>query len=117
MGLQNSLTPVEMAKIILTFHSMRVTDKELTTALHDNILLSLQNHSNLISDEDLLEVFEAMCACRCGTREMHKTIEYILSFRLLRIAENRDILKRFYDVGNKSGLITPATLQSIGELL
>lgn len=106
-----------MSKIILAYSAMRVTDKELVSALHDNILLSLQNHSNLISDEDLLEVFEAMCASRCGSREMHKTIEYIISFRLLRIAENRDMLKRFYDVGNKSGLITPATLQSIGELL
>jgi hypothetical protein len=106
-----------MGKIILTFQALRVVDKELVSALHDNILLSLQNHSNLISDDDLLEVFEAMCTSRCGSREMHKTIEYIVSFRLLRIAENRDLLKRFYEVGNKSGLITPATLQSIGELL
>jgi hypothetical protein len=106
-----------MSKIILALHQIRFADKELVTALHDNILLSLQNHTNLISDEDLLEVFEAICASRCGSREMHKTIEYILSFRLLRIAENRDMLSRLHDVGNKSGLISPATLQSIRELL
>lgn len=96
---------------------MRINDKEVATALHDNILLSLQNHSNLISDEDLLEIFKAMCISRCGTREMHKTIEYILSFRLERLSENRELLDQFYEIGNKSGLITPATLQSISQLL
>lgn len=106
-----------MAKIISAFHLMRITDKEVVTALHDNILLSLQNHSNLISDDDLFEIFKAMCVSRCGSREMHKTIEYILSFRLQRISENKELLEKFFEIGNKSGLISPATLQSIGQVL
>lgn len=106
-----------MAKLILAYHHLKVNDKAVVSALHDNILLCLQNHSNLISDEDLFEIFKAMCVSRSGSREMHKTIEYILSFRVKRIAENKEMIQNFFDIGNKSGLISPATLQSIRLLI
>jgi hypothetical protein len=104
-----------MAKLIRSYHLLHIQDKEVSTMLHNNLLLSLQNHSIHISNDDLYEIFLTMNITRTGSREMYKTLEYILNIRLPKIAEDAPLIKKFFAVVNKSGLVAQSTLMQMAK--
>ena len=85
--------------------------------LHDNLLLSIQYHSDQVNNEDLYEILLTMNISRSGSREMYKTLEYILCLRLKKIAEDVDLFKKIYEMLTKSGLVSQDTLILMGKFI
>jgi len=115
LGHRNDYVPVEMAKLLRAYHVMEVGDKEIEAMLHDNLLQCVQKHSSLISNEDLFEIFLTFVITRSGTRELYKTLEYLINFRLPKIGQDSELALKFYDAANKSGLVSSETLLDMAK--
>ena len=91
-----------------------VKDDTFYQEMETYILANLQKNSDKISDENLLEILLTFCMTRRGSRELHKTIEYIVNIRVERIGkENAELLGKFYVLYTNSGLVSPDTLRKI----
>lgn len=106
-----------MSKLLRSLHIMNYVDKEIHEVLHSNILQSLQHHSVHIDNNDLYDIFLTMNITRSGSREMYKTLEYIINIRLVSIGEDNDLLNKFFATANKSGLLSQETILRIANLL
>lgn len=107
--------PVEMAKLLRAYHLLEAGDAEIEAMLHDNLLQSIQNHSSYISNEDLYEIFLTFVITRGGSRELYKTMEYLLNFRLAKIGEDKELVSKFFAAASKSGLVSSATLLDMAK--
>lgn len=104
---------MEMSKILRAHHTIQVEDKELSGVFLNHILVSLQQYSHLLDQEDFYEVFFSLHKTRQGSREMYRTLDYILSLRLPEIIKDTQLTRRFYAVAGTSGLTDPELLKHL----
>lgn len=107
------LTPVEMAKILRAEHTLKIEDKEIASVLLNHILVSLQEYSHLLSNEDFYEVYFSLHKTRQGSREMYRTLDYIMSLRLPEIIKDTQLTRKLYAVAGTSGLTDPELLRHL----
>ena len=109
------MTPIEMAKLVRTYFYTSVDDKEMVNLLLGNLLMVMQNHSEVLDDESLLQIFLTLHITRFGTREMYTTVDYLISIRLPEIIKDSKMTNKIYFTALKSGLMSQSIMLQLAR--